>query len=178
MKTDLLDAEALYRTLFDQLRAAYGDALGRPDGVLPVGIVSGGAWLAERIARDVAAPGQAPLFGTVNIALHRDDFAEKGLQASPQPTSLPFAVGEQRLLLLDDVLFTGRTIRAALNELYDYGRPASVDLAVLADRGGRELPIGARFVGAEADVADDEILVLTRADDGRLAFETELRPAS
>ena len=83
----------------------------------------------------------------VNVALHRDDYAKKGLHSQASPTSLPFSVDKRRIVLVDDVLYTGRTIRAALNELYDYGRPASVELAVLADRGGRELPVAARFVG-------------------------------
>lgn len=176
MKTDSLDAEALYRDLVDRLRAAYGDALGQPDGVLPVGIHSGGAWLAERLAADLSTPAWRVPFGTLNVTLHRDDFAEKGLHTQSQPTSLPFEIAERRLLLLDDVLFTGRTIRAALNELYDYGRPASVDLAVLADRCGRELPIAARFAAADVEVAADEIVVLTRDDAGTFAFATEKRP--
>ncbi|MGI4815313.1 MAG: bifunctional pyr operon transcriptional regulator/uracil phosphoribosyltransferase PyrR [Janthinobacterium lividum] len=188
------DAEALYRILYEQVRQAYGDQLFAPDGVALVGIHSGGAWLAERFAADLAqdAPDARPAseadavrtsapaatqsslpFGVVNVALHRDDYAHKGLHARPSPTQLPFSVEGRRILLLDDVLFTGRTIRAALNELYDYGRPASVELAVLVDRGERELPVAARFVGCVAEVPRDRTLVLTRADDGSLTFDTE-----
>ncbi|MBB5465438.1 pyrimidine operon attenuation protein/uracil phosphoribosyltransferase [Paraburkholderia sp. Clong3] len=174
-----IDAEALYRALLDQIRAAYGDQLAATqagaDAAVLAGIHSGGAWLAERLARDLKLPS----FGVVNVALHRDDYAKKGLHAQASPTSLPFAVDGRRIVLVDDVLYTGRTIRAALNELYDYGRPASVELAVLADRGGRELPVAARFVGGVVDVPADATLVLAREDDGaggqRFSFHTEAR---
>lgn len=171
-----IDAEALYRALLEQILAAYGDQLGGADGAVLAGIHSGGAWLAERLARDLNLPS----FGVVNVALHRDDYAKKGLHAQASPTSLPFAVDNRRIVLVDDVLYTGRTIRAALNELYDYGRPASVELAVLADRGGRELPVAARFVGGVVDVPADATLVLAReernSNEGpRFTFHTEAR---
>ncbi|MBN3785185.1 bifunctional pyr operon transcriptional regulator/uracil phosphoribosyltransferase PyrR, partial [Burkholderia sp. Ac-20345] len=127
-----IDAEALYRVLLDQIRAAYGTAFAEPGGPRLAGIYSGGAWLAERLARDLGAPA----FGVVNVALHHDDYAKKGLHSQASPTSLPFEVDSARIVLVDDVLYTGRTVRAALNELFDYGRPAAVELAVLADRGG------------------------------------------
>jgi pyrimidine operon attenuation protein/uracil phosphoribosyltransferase len=164
------DAEALYRAVFEQLRAAHGDAFGRADGVVLVGIYSGGAWLAERLARDLGASA----WGVVNVALHRDDYAKKGLHAQAAPTSLPFDVNDRHIVLVDDVLSTGRTVRAALNELYDFGRPASVELAVLVDRGGRELPVAARFTGVVVDVPAGATLVLARSgDDGRFAFHIE-----
>nr|WKF58527.1 Bifunctional protein PyrR [Paraburkholderia busanensis] len=183
-----IDAEALYRALLDQIRAAYGDQLGArergtgaedAEGAVLAGIHSGGAWLAARLARDLNLPS----FGVVNVALHRDDYAKKGLHSQASPTSLPFAVDGRRIVLVDDVLYTGRTIRAALNELYDYGRPASVELAVLADRGGRELPVAARFVGGVVEVPADATLVLAReeggnagdAGDARFTFHTEAR---
>jgi pyrimidine operon attenuation protein/uracil phosphoribosyltransferase len=175
-----IDAEALYRALLDQIRTVYGDQLGAgqsgAEGVVLAGIYSGGAWLAERLARDLNQPN----FGVVNVALHRDDYAKKGLHSQASPTSLPFSVDGARILLIDDVLYTGRTIRAALNELYDYGRPASVELAVLADRGGRELPVAARFVGGSVEVPANSTLVLARdeaagADQPRFTFHTEAR---
>jgi pyrimidine operon attenuation protein / uracil phosphoribosyltransferase len=171
-----IDAEALYRAVLDQIRATYSAELASPDGaVVLAGIYSGGAWLAERLARDLRVPS----FGVVNVALHRDDYAKKGLHSQASPTSLPFSVDGRRIVLLDDVLYTGRTIRAALNELYDYGRPASVELAVLADRGGRELPVAARFVGGMVDISADAMLVLAReAGEGgkeRFTFHTEAR---
>jgi pyrimidine operon attenuation protein/uracil phosphoribosyltransferase len=170
-----IDAEALYRAVLDQIRAAYGAELASPDGaVVLAGIYSGGAWLAERLARDLNVAS----FGVVNVALHRDDYAKKGLHTQASPTSLPFEVDNRRIVLVDDVLYTGRTVRAALNELYDYGRPASVELAVLADRGGRELPVAARFTGGTVDVPADATLVLAREGEGagqRFTFHTEAR---
>jgi len=168
------DAEALYRAVLEQIRAAHrGDAFGRADGVAFVGIQRGGAWLVERLARDLGASA----WGVVNVALHRDDYAKKGLHTQVAATSLPFDVNDRRIVLVDDVLHTGRTVRAALNELYDYGRPAAVELAVLADRGGRELPVAARFAGVVVDVRSDATLVLARTDDGRFAFHVEPREA-
>ena len=176
-----IDAEALYRAVLEQIRAAYGDRsgdkFGGADGVVLAGIYSGGAWLAERLARDLNVGS----FGVVNVALHRDDYAKKGLHAQASPTSLPFEVDNRRIVLVDDVLYTGRTVRAALNELYDYGRPASVELAVLADRGGRELPVAARFVGGVVDVPAGSTLVLARDNardnisEQRFTFHTEAR---
>ena len=125
---------------------------GEADGAVLAGIYSGGAWLAERLAKDL----DVKEFGVVNVSLHRDDYAKKGLHSQASPTSLPFEVDNRRIVLIDDVLSTGRTMRAAVNELYDYGRPASVALAVLADRGGRELPMAARFAGGVVEVAADQ----------------------
>lgn len=166
------DAEALYRAVLEQIRAAHGDdAFSRADGIALAGIHSGGAWLVERLARDLGASD----WGVVNVSLHRDDYAKKGLHTQAAPTSLPFDVNHRHIVLVDDVLSTGRTVRAALNELYDYGRPASVELAVLADRGGRELPVAARFAGGVVDVPAGVTLVLARDDDGRFALRIEPR---
>jgi pyrimidine operon attenuation protein/uracil phosphoribosyltransferase len=166
------DAEALYATLRDQILAAYPDWT-PPDGPVLAGIHTGGAWLAERLAADLGAPA----FGVVNVSLHRDDYAKKGLHSEAASTSLPFAVEGRRVVLLDDVLYTGRTVRAALNELYDFGRPAAVELAVLVDRGGRELPFAARFAGTHDDsVPRNTTLVLKRdaaGAAGRFTFDTE-----
>jgi pyrimidine operon attenuation protein/uracil phosphoribosyltransferase len=104
-----------------------------------VGITSGGAWLAERLQKDLNLQGKA---GAISSAMHRDDFAQRGLSSGGQ-TQLPFDVNGADVLVLDDVLYTGRTIRAVINELFDYGRPANVRLAVMVDRGGRELPVQA-----------------------------------
>ncbi|SAL66568.1 bifunctional pyrimidine regulatory protein PyrR uracil phosphoribosyltransferase [Caballeronia arvi] len=166
-----IDAEALYRALVDQIRLAYGSSFAENDGPVLAGIYSGGVWLAERLAKDLNAPS----FGVVNVALHRDDYAKKGLHSQARPTDLPFDVNGRRIVLIDDVLSTGRTVRAAINELYDYGRPASIDLAVLADRGGREMPIGARFTGGTVDVPASANLVLARRDDNTFTFTTEPR---
>jgi pyrimidine operon attenuation protein/uracil phosphoribosyltransferase len=166
-----IDAEALYRELLGQIRAAYGESLTQTSAPVLAGIYSGGVWLAERLAKDL----NVAEFGVVNVSLHRDDYAKKGLHSQASPTSLPFEVDNRKILLIDDVLSTGRTVRAAVNELYDFGRPAAVELAVLADRGGRELPMAARFTGGLVDVPANANLVLARRDDGTLTFTTEVR---
>jgi pyrimidine operon attenuation protein / uracil phosphoribosyltransferase len=157
-----LDAEALYRELVGGVRA-----LLKPGAAL-VGIWSGGAWLAERLQKDLGLDG-AP--GVVSSALHRDDFSQRGLSASADHTRLPFEVQDRPIVLIDDVLYTGRTIRAAINELYDFGRPASVALAVLVDRGGRELPIEAACAVARVRLDASQRLRLGRDDAGRFSFE-------
>jgi pyrimidine operon attenuation protein/uracil phosphoribosyltransferase len=157
-----LDAEALYRELVGGVRG-----LLKPDAVL-VGIWSGGAWLAERLQKDLGLAG-AP--GVVSSALHRDDFSQRGLSGGADHTKLPFTVKDRPIVLIDDVLYTGRTIRAAINELYDFGRPASVALAVLVDRGGRELPIEAACAVARVRLAPSQRLRLARDEDGRFSFE-------
>ena len=168
-----IDAEASYQTLLAQILDAYGVSFAAADGPVLAGIYSGGAWLAERLASDVGAK----FFGVVNVSLHRDDYAKKGLHSQASPTTLPFDVNNRRIVLVDDVLHTGRTVRAAINELYDYGRPAAIELAVLAERSGREMPIEARFVGAHAQLDADKTLVLEQGADKRFTFRTEPRVA-
>jgi pyrimidine operon attenuation protein/uracil phosphoribosyltransferase len=159
---DRLDAEALYAQLLDGVRR-----LLKPGGGL-VGIWSGGAWLAERLQKDLGLAG-AP--GVISSALHRDDFSQRGMSGGADHTKLPFDVEGRHIVLVDDVLYTGRTIRAAVNELYDFGRPASVALAVLVDRGGRELPIAAAFAPATIELAAAKRLSLARDDGGRFSFD-------
>lgn len=161
-----LDAEALYREVLrgmQQLLATYD----RPPRL--VGVASGGVWLAERLRADL---GLADDIGTLSSAMHRDDFSQRGLSASGQ-TVLPFDVNGAHLIVLDDVLYTGRTIRAVLNELFDYGRPASVKLVVLVDRGDRELPIQADFAAARVALPASQSLALARSDDGRFSFQVQ-----
>jgi pyrimidine operon attenuation protein/uracil phosphoribosyltransferase len=157
-----LDAESLYLGLLDGVRSWL-----EADAVL-VGIWSGGAWLAERLQRDLGLVGDA---GVISSALHRDDFSRRGLTAGADHTRLPFEVEGRHIVLIDDVLYTGRTIRAAVNELYDFGRPASVRLAVLVDRGGRELPIAAACAVATIALPAAQRLSLARDDAGRFSFE-------
>ena len=167
MSTTLtLDAEALYAALRDGVRRLLAE---RADAHL-VGIWSGGAWLAARLQSDLQREGEA---GVITSTLHRDDFAERGLAADGGATRLPFPIDGAHILLIDDVLYTGRTIRAAVNELYDFGRPASVTLAVLVDRGGRELPVEPAFAAARVTLAPAQRLSLARADDGRFDFAVE-----
>ncbi len=164
MSTLHLDAEALYADL-----ARGVQRLLQPDCAL-VGIWSGGAWLAERLQQDLKLPGQ---HGVISSALHRDDFGSKGMNASADHTKLPFEVEGRHILLIDDVLYTGRTTRAVLNELFDFGRPASVTLAVLVDRGGRELPIEPAFSAARVAVAPTQRLSLIKGDAGRFSFDVK-----
>jgi pyrimidine operon attenuation protein/uracil phosphoribosyltransferase len=164
MSTLSLDAEALYV----ELRAGVRMLL-QADTAL-VGIWTGGAWLAERLHADLQRPGQP---GVISSTLHRDDYRARGLAGGSDATRLPFAIDGARILLIDDVLFTGRTIRAVINELYDFGRPRAVDLAVLVDRGGRELPIQASFAAAKVVLPAAQRLRLARAEDGRFAFALE-----
>lgn len=163
MSSLALDAEALYGELQRGVRP-----LLTPETRL-VGIVSGGQWLAERLQADLGLPGAA---GAISSAMHRDDYAKRGLAASGQ-TTLPFDINGADILLLDDVLYTGRTIRAVVNELFDYGRPARVRLAVLVDRGGRQLPVAAEFAAARVVLPAKKSLQLARAEEGAFSFHVE-----
>ena len=158
-----LDAEALYRELLAGVRSLGGE------GARLVGITSGGAWLAERLQQDLGLAGEC---GVITSAMHRDDFARRGMAATAQ-TRLDFDVNDANIVLLDDVLYTGRTIRAVINEMFDFGRPASVKLAVLVDRGGRELPIQPDFAAARVSLPGTQSLALARDDAGRFSFKVE-----
>jgi pyrimidine operon attenuation protein/uracil phosphoribosyltransferase len=166
MLTPELNAEALYQTLAKQVKTGLAQA----DNVAIVGIYSGGAWLAERLAAELQLKER---LGYIDVSFYRDDYAQKGLHAEVKPTQIPFDVDGATILLVDDVLYTGRTTRAAINELFDYGRPAKIMLAALIDRGGRELPIAADFVADTITVSDNESLVLQRADDGRFSLTVD-----
>ena len=162
MSTLHLNAEALYRDLVAGVRG-----LLQPRIAL-VGIWSGGAWLAERLQRDLQLEGE---HGVISSALHRDDFGSRGLTAGADHTRLPFDVEGRPILLIDDVLYTGRTVRAVINELFDFGRPASVNLAVLVDHGGRELPIQAAYSAARIALPAEQRLSLAHDDSGRFSFD-------
>ena len=159
------DAEALIEALAAQMRPRLAP------GAALVGIYTGGVWVAERLHQALAI---AQPLGVLAVTLHRDDFGRIGLHPESRSSKIPFEVDGRQIVLVDDVLHTGRTIRAALNELFDFGRPAAVRLAVLADREGRELPVCADFVGARVDVPQDEQLVLSN-DNGKLAFTRATR---
>ena len=155
---NLPDAETLLATLVKAMRPHVGPATAL------VGIHTGGVWLAERLH---AALGLKLPLGSIDVSFHRDDYSSKGLHPGARASSIPFPVDAAQIVLVDDVLFTGRTIRAAMNELYDYGRPGRIDLAVLIDRGGRELPIGARFCAytLPEPLPKSQELVLTRGSE-------------
>src|SRR5439155_26882583 len=158
VSTPLPDPEALVRSMADAMRGRIA-----PDAGM-VGIYTGGAWVAERLHR---ALGLSVPLGVLAVTLYRDDFGRIGLHRESRRSQIPFAVDGREVVLVDDVLHTGRTIRAALNELSDFGRPRAVRLAVLADREGRELPIAADFTGARVEVPREEELVLSN-ENGRL----------
>jgi pyrimidine operon attenuation protein/uracil phosphoribosyltransferase len=157
----LPDAEALLAELTARIR---------PDvdaGTALVGIRTGGVWIAERLHH--ALDLQLPL-GIIDVAFYRDDYKKKGLAPGVRPSDIRFPVEDARIILVDDVLYTGRTIRAAVNEIFDYGRPTSIGLAALVDRGGRELPICAQYVGAVITARRDESIELRRDESGRLTL--------
>jgi len=158
-----LDAQALYAQMLQDLRERL------PAAAHLVGITTGGAWLAGQLHVDLQR--QTPL-GVVSSSMHRDDFSKRGLAGSVA-TQLPFQVDGAVIWLIDDVLFTGRTIRAVVNELFDYGRPAAVHLAVLVDRGGRELPVQADYAAARLTLPAGQSLRLTRNDAGQFVFSVE-----
>ena len=160
----LPDAEITLGRLADKMRGAIAF-----DAKL-IGIYSGGAWLAERLGEMLEGEHRV---GYIDVSFYRDDYAQKGLRAKPATTTLPFEVAGSRIVLVDDVLYTGRSVRAAINELFDYGRPESIELAVLIDRGGRELPIEAAYVGARLTVARDLSIVLQRHLEGKLELSVE-----
>ena len=160
-----LDAEAMYQDLLRYVQQIHAPAMQL------VGITSGGAWLVERLHHDLKLSGKP---GIISSTLHRDDFSKRGLSDGGQ-TTLPFDVEGADILLIDDVLFTGRTIRAVVNELFDYGRPMRVHLAVLVDRGGRELPVNAEYASSRLVLPADQSLTLARTAAGTFSFEVKAR---
>jgi pyrimidine operon attenuation protein / uracil phosphoribosyltransferase len=161
MNTPLPDAEQLVAQL---LAAMQGHVA--PDAVM-VGIHTGGVWIAERLhkALQLATP-----LATLDISFYRDDFDRIGLNPKVKPSTVTADVNDRQVVLVDDVLYTGRTIRAAMNELFDYGRPARIDLVAMVDRGGRELPIAARWVGQSVSLPAHQTLNLARDAAGALSF--------
>ena len=163
-----MNAELLYGKLLEELHKRL-----QQGSFELAGLAMGGAWIAERLAKDLGLPH----YGVINVAFHRDDYAEKGMTAlrtaSTMTTHLPFDVNGANIILIDDVLLTGRTVRAALNELFDFGRPAQVELMVLADRGNRELPVCANFVSEQVHISEKQILVLEKDTAGKFNFQLE-----
>lgn len=157
----LPEAEVLYKELLRQVRPQVTPETG------VIGVMTGGAWLAERLHREL---GITQPLGVLDISFYRDDFDQTGLSRNVKPSQVPFDVQGRHVLLVDDVLHTGRTVRAAMNELFDYGRPAKIELAVLVDRGGRELPIGAQYCGGDFAASAGQVLVLDRGDTGNFTL--------
>lgn len=168
-RADIPSAESLYQRLLAHVRGWLASA---PQPVYLVGVASGGVWLAQRLQADLGLPGES---GVVSSVLHRDDFAQRGLSNSAH-TQLSFDVNGAHVLLLDDVLYTGRTLRAVLNELFDHGRPASVALMVLVDRDGRELPVQADWAAQRLSLPAHQSLELACDAAGQLSFAVDPLP--
>lgn len=165
---DAAQAETLLATLTQQIKTSLQ---ARPRPMAIVGIHTGGVWVAERLHAALAL--SSPL-STLSSAFHRDDYSKKrGFTASSSATDIAIDVQDASILLVDDILFTGRTVRAALNELFDYGRPREVELAVLLDRGGRELPVAATYCGAALVPPGGSSFVLSKDTQGRLHLGVE-----
>ena len=164
MTSKLPDAEALLPRLAAEIKARVTPASAM------IGLHTGGAWVAERLHPLL---GFKDALGLMDIAFYRDDYAKEGLKHDPKRTRIPFEVEGRDILLVDDVLYTGRTVRAAMNELFDYGRPKSISLVVLVDRGGRQLPIEAQYCGARVEVPARKRLRLKRGEGGKLKLELE-----
>ncbi len=166
----LPNAENLYQELLKKLREHQSK-----EAFQLAGLASGGAWIAQRLAKDLGIQE----YGVINVSFHRDDYQDKGIKAfksaEGMATKIPFDVNSATIVMVDDVLDTGRTVRAALNELFDYGRPAKVDLAVLADRHRRQLPVDASFKGAKVDLPANQILVLEQSESGTFSFGSETK---
>lgn len=158
----LPDAEALCVALADAMRGHLD-----PATTVLVGIHTGGVWVAERLH---AALGLKAAPGSIDVSFYRDDYSQRGLHANAKTSQIPFDVEGAHIVIVDDVLYTGRTIRAAMNELFDYGRPAKIELAVLADRGGRELPIAPTYCPRILSLPAAQTLALERAENGGLSF--------
>ena len=160
-QSTLPDAENIFTELEKKLQPDINE------NVALVGVRTGGMWLAERLHHNL---GLTLPLGMLDISFYRDDFDRIGLHPNVKPSDIPFDVTDSHIILVDDVIYTGRTIRAAMNELFDYGRPASIRLAILVDRGGRELPIAAQYVGTTLDLTSDKSLSLQQGVDGKLSL--------
>ncbi len=165
------DIQLLLQSMANDIRQQLGGK--QP---LLVGIHTGGAWIAKELANALGTDFFDAPIGTLNIAYYRDDFTRIGMHPQVAPSDLPFSVDDRHLLLVDDVLHTGRTIRAALNEIFDYGRPSSVTLAALIERTGRELPIQADIIGQSINLNDNQHIKLT--NDNGLGLQLELNEIS
>lgn len=166
MNTTLPDPDTLVAVLVDKLRGLVTPQAGI------IGIRTGGVWVAERLR---SALGVTAALGAIDVSFYRDDYGKVGLHPGVKPSEIPFSVEGRTILLVDDVLYTGRTTRAAINEIFDYGRPERIVLAALVDRGGRQLPYSADAVGATLSVPDDQKIELLLSDSGQLSLSMQYR---
>jgi pyrimidine operon attenuation protein / uracil phosphoribosyltransferase len=164
----LPDPEKLLHDVSEQIRAKI-EALGGIEHCALVGVHTGGVWIMQRVLSDIGEMTN----GTLDAAFYRDDYAKRGLKNTPKPANIRFEVQGKHIILIDDIFYTGRTTRAAMNELFDYGRPASITLAVLIDRGGAELPISPHILGASLALKASQNLQLTQDTTGKLHLALE-----
>jgi len=148
----------LIESMEAQLKQRFAPSGDLGDDVVMVGVHSGGVWIAERLHK---ALGLREPLGYLDITFYRDDFSRIGMNPQVRPSKLPVSLDDKQIILVDDILHTGRTVRAAMNELFDYGRPASITLAVLGERSGRELPIQADIVGQHIQLTENQHVKLT-----------------
>jgi pyrimidine operon attenuation protein / uracil phosphoribosyltransferase len=172
----LPDPEQLLDRLYDQIKPQIKD-----DTAL-IGIYTGGVWLMERLLKRLQTELEHDiLFGKLDAAMYRDDYAQRGLKTTAHPAYIPFDVNSKHIILIDDIFYTGRTTRAVMNELFDYGRPASVKLATLINRGGAQLPIRPDMVGADLPLQAHQSFDLAMNTLGRLSLsisESDTSPNS
>ncbi len=163
------DVDALITKMAEQIKGNYLPASTKD--VLMIGIHTGGVWVAQRLHQLL---GLSEPLGTLDISFYRDDFSRIGMNPQVKPSKLPVSVDNKHILLVDDILHTGRTIRAAMNEIFDYGRPASIRLIVLGERSGRELPIQPDVVGQHMPLGPHEHVKLTGPEQLSLTVTTTL----
>ena len=164
---ELPSAESLLKVLAQKLQPLL------QENTALVGIHSGGVWLMERllVLLESTIAANAIEHGTLDVSFYRDDYAQRGLKPENRPSQISFEVENKHIILIDDVFYTGRTTRAAMNELFDYGRPASISLAALINRGGRELPIAPQIIAVEIALDSAQHLQLIKQPDDSLALE-------
>jgi len=165
----LPDVESLIDKLSQALTPFFSSPQSQP---VIVGIETGGAWIAEALRRRLAPKAE---IGRLNISFYRDDFTRSGLHPTVKPSSLPTDIDDRTIVLVDDVLHSGRTVRAAMNEIFDYGRPKRIVLAILIDRGEREIPVQADVVGATMELDSGSHIKLEGPASQRLVIKT-LKP--
>lgn len=166
--TENIDVEKLLNKMLSKLKAMLQEI--DSDDVVMLGVHTGGYWIAEYLFQQMKL--NHPL-GSLNISFYRDDFTQIGLHPEVKPSKLPINLDNKHIILVDDVLFTGRTVKAALNEIFDYGRPASVKFVCLIDRGGQELPISADIVGIKLDLTADQQIKLSQTKQAGFALSIE-----
>ena len=162
----LPSVESLIEKLTEALTPYFSSSASQP---VLVGIETGGVWIAEQLRQRIAPDSE---LGRLDISFYRDDFTRNGLNPTVKPSNLPTSIDEQTIILVDDVLQSGRTVRAAMNEIFDYGRPSRIILAILIDRGQREIPIQADVVGASLSLDSASHIKLEGPDDLQLVVKT------